>query len=193
MSDLDFSNASAQTGDLIPAGTVARLRMTIRAGNAGPGGWLTRSRSSDAIYISAEFTVMDGPAAKRKFWGNMTVDGGKRDETGRSLAAEITRATLRAILESARGIMPRDESPQAQAARRVPDYGAFDGIEFVGRVGVEPGKDGYKDKNKLDVVITPDKPQWKEHSDSVATATTTAAPVAAAATAATSAVPAWLK
>lgn len=204
MSDLyDLNTADSQMNrEVIPAGTLARVRMTIKPGNAGPGGWLTRSRTSDAVYINAEFVVMAGPHAKRKFWQNLTVDGGKLDDKGRSIAGNISRATLRAILESARGIKPVDTSPQAVEARKVPGFEAFDGIEFAAKIGVEPAKDQYQAKNFLDLVITPDKPTWSElmqqpsgAGPAQAPAPTASMPAAAAqaSKAPTAGQPAWLR
>lgn len=160
--NLDMNTAGEQLGgsEVIPAGTLAKLHMTIRPGGVGPEGWLTASKTSDAVYLNAEFTVMEGEFAKRKVWQNLTVAGGKLDERGQSKAAGISKATLRAVLESALGIHPKDESPGAQAARRVGSYGAFSGLEFAARLGVQEASGGYKPKNQIDIVITPDRPEW---------------------------------
>ena len=148
---MDFNDAESNSYDLIPKGTVAPLIMTIRPGSAGDGGWETKSRNSDYTYLNCEFTVTDGPFAKRKFWGNMMVghpEYGNGDNKP-TTAINMTRATLRGILESSRGIKPDDESEGAKAKRIVQGYGDFDAIEFVGEIGFEPGKDGYDDKNTL--------------------------------------------
>ena len=59
------------------------------------------------------------------------------DEQGSSIAGNITRATLRAILESARSIQPSDESDEAKRKRLVSGYGDFNDIEFVAKIGIE--------------------------------------------------------
>lgn len=202
--DLNGADPQADFG-LIPDGTVAKINMTIKPGGAGPEGWLTASKSSDAQYIAAEFTIVEGEFARRKFWGNLTVSGGQLNEKGESKGGNITRSTLRAMIESAFGINPKDESQQAQAARRLPGYGALSGIEFAARIGVEPAKGDFKAKNKLDVVITPDKPEWAQVMRRAATqpaAQTMAQPsrttmpspaVAAQAGKPAGAMPAWLQ
>lgn len=196
----DFNDAEAQRNrEVIPAGTLARVRMTIKPGSAGPGGWLTRSRTSDAVYINAEFVLLTGLHARRKFFQNLTVEGGKLDEAGRSIAGNISRATLRAMLESARGIKPDDQSAQAAEARRVPGYGAFDGIEFVAKIGVEPARGEYQARNSLDLVITPDKTGWSDlmqapaGSNPTPSSAPTPAVAAQAARPAAAATPAWLR
>jgi hypothetical protein len=79
--------------------------------------------------------------------------------------AENNRGKLRAILESARGIKPDDFSSQARAARNA-KLVDFDGIRFIGKIGIEKGgvkSDGngnYPDRNVLQFVITPDRKDW---------------------------------
>jgi hypothetical protein len=158
----DYNDADQQrSGELIPEKTVCKLMMTIRPGNAGPEGWLTDSASSDAQYLNAEFTVLEGPFVNRKLWQNMVVSGGKQNEKGQSIAGEITRSTLRAMLESARNIQPTDMSEAACVKRRVQSFSEFDQMIFVAKIGIEKGKDGYQDKNKIAVVITPDKKEYQ--------------------------------
>ncbi len=173
----DYNTADVGGGsfDLIPTGTIARVALTIRPGSEGEGGWLTQSKSSDAQYLNCEFVVLEGPFDKRKFWGNLTVSGGKVNEDGSSIAGNITRATLRAILESARGISPADESDEAKRKRLVQGYGDFNGMEFWARVGIEPARDQYAAKNKLAGAITPDKPEYGKSTDSTAQAGNSAA------------------
>jgi hypothetical protein len=156
----DFNDAEEQRGDLVPNGTVCLVSMTIRPGGIGQGGWLRKSGTSDAQYLDCELTVVDGPYARRKFWQNITISGGKVNEKGESIAANISRSMLRAILESARNISPADASEAALNARKVKGFEDFDGIRFVVKIGVEKGKEGYADKNKIACVITPDKKEY---------------------------------
>ena len=155
----DYNDADIGGGsfELIPADTIAKVNITIRPGGLGEGGWLTQSNSSDAQYLNCEFTVVEGDYAKRKFWNNFTVAGGKVDDQGNSKAGNITRATFRAVLESARGIDPTDESDQAKSKRLVNGYEDFNGLEFWAKVGIEPARGEYQAKNKLGNVITPNK------------------------------------
>jgi hypothetical protein len=154
----DFNNAQEQReGGLIPDGTTGVVHMTIRPGNSGEGGWLKRSKAGNSQMLDCEFTIVDGPHAKRKFWSLFTVEG---TTDGHAKAAEISASRLRGILESARGIRPDDESDAAKNARRVSSWGDFDGVRFVAKIGIEQGKDGYKDKNTLEAAVTPDRKAW---------------------------------
>jgi hypothetical protein len=159
----DYSDAPEQRENSpIPAGTVVTVQMTIRSGGAGDGGWLTRSKDGGCEMIDAEFVVVDGPHARRKFWERMVVTG---TTDGQNKAAEITRSKLRAMLESGRGIKPTDMSEAARRAR-VADISDFEGLRFIAKVGVEKGgprADGngdWPDKNRLDLVITPERKDW---------------------------------
>lgn len=186
----DFNNAETQReGGLIPDGTVATVHMTIRPGNSGEGGWLKRSKAGNSQMLDCEFTIVDGQFAKRKFWSLFTVEG---TTDGHAKAAEISASRLRGILESARGIRPDDETDAAKTARRVNSWGDFDGVRFVAKIGIEQGKDGYKDKNTLDAAVTPDRKAWTK-VEQVAKQQTMASPSIAAQAQAAAPVgkPAW--
>jgi hypothetical protein len=158
MSEFDFNTASEQRDyDVIPDKTVAVVQLKIRDGNAGPDGLLKRSKSGEAEGLDCEFTVVEGPYAKRKFFGFYVLSGAT---DGHIQAADITRSRLRAILESARGIKPTDVSEAAKQAR-VAELRDFDGIRFLARIGVEPAKGEYRAKNILLSVITPDQKEWR--------------------------------
>jgi hypothetical protein len=142
---------------VIPDGTIATVRMTVRPGSAGEGGLLRRSKDGKSEALDCEFVVLDGPFAKRKFWTLFTVAG---STLGHADAAKISESKLRAILESARGIRPDDKSDAAKQARCIQSYGDLNGLSFIARIGVEPPQDGYRAKNRLDRVITPDEKAW---------------------------------
>ena len=159
MTTHDFNDADPQRSfDVIPHDTVATVYVTVRPGSAGKGGWLRRSKDGESEALDCESVVLDGPYAKRKFWSLFTVGG---TTPGHAEAAKISNGRLRAILESARGIRPDDTSDTAKQARRIESYGDLNGLAFVARIGVEPPQNGYKAKNRLDHVVTPDEKAWK--------------------------------
>jgi hypothetical protein len=157
MFDLNTANKQTSGDSIIPDGTAVPVHATLRPGGAGDGGWLKRNRDGTCLMLDFEFTVLDGDFARRKFWSMLVVEG---ETEGQQKAADISRSRLRAMLESARGINPADESEKAVAARRVASLQDFDGLRFWAVVGVEKGKDGYKDRNVLKAVVTPDRKDW---------------------------------
>jgi hypothetical protein len=93
----DFNNAEPQrTREVIPADTIALIQMNIKPGDAGEEKWLKTSKDGTSRGLDCEFTLVEGEHAKRKFWSRFTVEG---ETDGQKTAADITRVTLRAILE----------------------------------------------------------------------------------------------
>ena len=168
----DFNDAGPQRSfDVIPDGTIVPVELTVRPGNAGEGGMLRRSKDGRSCQLDCEFTITEGEYFKRKFWALLTLEG---TTSGHAEAADISRRILRAILESARGIRHDDQSEAAKKAR-IAEYADFNGLRFLVRVGVEPASNGYKAKNTLDKVITPDEVAWRKLEQPPRTAASPAA------------------
>lgn len=169
----DYNDAPAQRSfELIPDGTIAPLLMVIQPGNEtefsdGYG----KLSDSGVIGLNVEVTIVDGPHKGRKLFDYMMIKG--EDTDGHNKAIEITRSRIRSLLESARGIMPGDESETARKSRQISGWGALDGIAFVGVIGIEKGKptnpndpkgDRYPDRNRIKGVITPERDEWQDVS-----------------------------
>jgi len=161
--------APQQSGDLIPDGTFAKVTMSIRKGGVDgmsevDRGLLKSSNQpgSDVRMVDAEFTVAEGTFARRKFWQNFTVQGGKLDEQGQSIGWKISKSQFRAMIDSALGLNPEDMSEAAKAKRVLRGLADLDGITFVAKIQVEPNRNpAYKDANKLDHVVLPTAPEWQ--------------------------------
>lgn len=157
----DFNDAEDQREyALIPPKTLAKVIMAIRPGGyddpsqGWTGGYATRSEKTGAIYLNAKFTILEGPFAKRVVFGLIGLSSPKGPEW-----SNIGRSFLRAILNSARGIHPVDNSPQAQSARRIKGFSDLDGVEFVARIDVEKDQNG-DDKNVIKAAIQPDHKEY---------------------------------
>jgi hypothetical protein len=154
----DYTDVPSQ---LIPDGTTATVSMHIRAGGAGEDGILKRSSSGECEMLDLEFTVLDGTYKGRKFWHNLLLSG---TTDGQKQMAAGNLGVLKAILDSALGLMPNDVSTEARARRTV-SLKQFEGMCFIAKIGEEKGgpkKDGgtYPDKNILAGAITKDKKDW---------------------------------
>ena len=162
--------APQQSGDLIPDGTFAKVTMTIRKGGTDgmsevDRGLLKPSNQpgSDVLMLDAEFTVAEGPHARRKFWQMFTVQGGKLDEQGQSIGWKISKSAFRAMIDSALGLNPEDMSEAAKAKRVLRGLADLDGISFVAKIQIEPSRNpAYRDANKLDHVVLPTAPEWQK-------------------------------
>lgn len=161
MSWSDFNSADDQTGfDPIPKGSLVKVRMTIKPGghdNASQGwtgGWATQNHNTGSVYLNCEFVVLEGKYSRRKIWSLIGLHSPKGPDW-----ANIGRAFIKAILNSAKGISNKDNSPAAQNARRINGLGDLDGIEFVARIDMQ--KDQYgEDKNIIKIAITPDHKEY---------------------------------
>ena len=106
----DFNDAEQQQSfDLIPKGTVATLRMTIKPGGhddasqGWTGGYATQSFETGSIFLACEFVILDGAYARRKMWSNVGLHSSKGPAWG-----NMGRTFIRAVLNSARNIQPQD-------------------------------------------------------------------------------------
>jgi len=166
----NFSDVEPQQScELIPDGTFAKVTMTIRPGGVDgqteiDKGLLKASTTpgSDVLSLDGEFTVVEGRHARRKFWYNFTVAGGKVDEKGASIGWNISKRTFRAMIDSALGLDPADNSEEAKAKRWLRGLADLDGITFVAKIAVEPNNDPrYRDQNKLDRPVLPNEKEWR--------------------------------
>ncbi len=158
----DFNSAEEQRSyDVIPKGTVAPVRMTIKPGGfddpsmGWTGGYAKRNDTTGAIYLDCEFVITDGKFAKRKVWSLIGLHSPKGPEW-----SNMGRSFVKAILNSARGIDPKDNSTEAQNKRRISGFADLDGVEFLAKIDV--GKDGRgDDKNEIRNAVTPDQKDYQ--------------------------------
>lgn len=176
MTFFDFNSAAEQSSyDLIPKGTVVRVRMTIKPGGyddpsqGWTGGYATRSMTTGSVYLNCEFVVLDGPFARRKMWSLIGLYSAKGAEW-----TNMGRTFIKAILNSARGINPNDSSPAAQNARRISGFADLEGIEFVGKVDWDKDQNG-QDKCVIKSAVTPEHKDYVAHMNG-ATAGAASAP-----------------
>lgn len=169
--NFDMNDAQPQvTGELIPDGTYAKVAMLLRKGGVDGAGDLDKGLlkpsnqpGSDVLSLDAEFTVVEGPHARRKFWQAFTVQGGKLDEEGQSIGWKISKSTFRAMIDSALGLDPDDMSEAAKAKRVLRGLSDLDGISFVAKIAVEPSRNAnYRDQNRLAHVVLPTAPEWQK-------------------------------
>jgi hypothetical protein len=163
--NFDFNTAGEQRS-VIPANTICILQMTVHSGGAGADGWLKLSADGASEGLNCEFTVTEGQYAKKKLWQLFTLRGTNPKHpkaAGYAEAGEISRNTIRAIIESARGINPKDQSDAAKAARNLPGgWAELDQMRFMARLGVRPPEGSYPAKNTILEVLTPDRTDWKK-------------------------------
>ena len=149
----DFNDAHSNS-DVIPKGTLAKVRLTIRPGgfddpSQGWTGGYAKRGATGAVYLDAEYTVVEGPYAKRKIWSLIGLYSPKGPDWGNA-----GRGLVKGILNSARGLDDKDNSAQAQARRRISGFAELDGIEFIARMDIGSDTNG-EDKNEVRSAVTP--------------------------------------
>ena len=149
----DFNSAQSN-GTVIPKGTMAKVRLTIRPGgfddpSQGWTGGYAKRGATGAVYLDAEYTVVEGAYAKRKIGSLIGLYSPKGPDWGNA-----GRGLIKGILNSARGIDDKDNSAQAQAKRRISGFAELDGIEFIARMDIGSDTNG-EDKNEVRSAVTP--------------------------------------
>lgn len=159
----DFNTIAAPAKDLIPDGTVVRVRLSIEAGGQAPEGLLTRTKNADMFYLHALLTVTEGPYANRTLHHRFAVRG--VDPQDRWALRGLQ--DLKRVLESARNIAPHDFSEEAKAKRRIQSYREFDGLIFPIKVGVKSGgaqdpssTRHYAPENCIKSILLPGSPEY---------------------------------
>jgi hypothetical protein len=191
----DYNGADPQSAafDLLPAGVLVRVRLTIRPGGAGPEGWLTQSKTSPAQYLNTESVLLEGPHAKRRIYTRIGIRG-KDGQGAEDSYANRGRALLRGILESARGVLAKDTSERARAARTIRSYGDLNGAEFLAKIGIDKDQKNPRDegRNVIAAAIGPDHTDYGRLMGGMAAmAQPVPPPAAPAPTPATSGAPSW--
>jgi hypothetical protein len=142
---------------LIPANTIAKARLVLKSGNDFSDPFLTRSKNGDSAYLNCEFVILEGPYAKRKIFDKIGVNGS-------DTWINMGKARIRAILESAKNINPKDMSESAMTARKINAFEELNGMDVVIKIGIESDRGGvYQDKNRVMSIVTPDNFAYKDY------------------------------
>lgn len=173
----DFNGAEAQQNafEVIPAGTLVKVRLTIRPGGVGPEGWVTQSRTSDAQYLNTEAVILEGAHAKRRIYTRIGLRG-KGAQGADDSYGNRGRSLIRGILESARGIASKDTSDRARAARTIRGYGDLNGMEFLARIGVDKDKTDPRDEGR-NIIAAAIGPEHADYARLMGAAPTAAQPM----------------
>lgn len=157
----DYNDADDQVSyELIPKGTLAKVVLKIKPGGfdhvgcGWTGGWATQSDKTGAVYLNGEFTIMSGKYAKYKVWSLIGLYSPKNAQW-----AQMGRSFIKGILCSAFNVSPKDNSPKAQQARQIHDFGDLDSVVFLARIDTEKQSDDTY-KNVIKTAITPDHKEY---------------------------------
>jgi hypothetical protein len=155
---MNFNDAEQQTEfGIIPANTIAKARLTIKAGNDFSDPFLTRSKNGESTFLNCEFTILEGQFARRKIFDKIGIQGSDQ-------WVNMGKARIRAIIESAKNINPKDMSEAAMTARKINSFDELNGLEMIIKIGIESDRGGmYPDKNRVLSIITPEHKFYAEY------------------------------
>jgi hypothetical protein len=149
---MDFNEAEEQ-GEytLIPANTIAKAALKLKYGEDPTNLYVINSGTSESSWLDCEWTILNGSYAGRKVFDKIGV-------SGHETFVKMGKTRIRAILEAARNISPKDTSPEAVKARQISSFRELDGLQVNIKIGVRTDKTGqYPPKNCVMLVITPDQ------------------------------------
>lgn len=150
MTGMDFSAGAGMQGntDLIPNGQLAWVIVNYRGAKTSP--------HTGTRYLDLELTLDDNqPFARRKFWTNVMdpMFIGNSEQARQMGMIAVTR-----MLEAGRGAGPNN-----QGGYVLQDYSQLHGLRVAVKIGIEPGKEGYADKNKVAEWLTPNPASSNGH------------------------------
>jgi hypothetical protein len=166
MATINLNDAAPQRDfAIIPPG-IYSATVKVRPGAAGPDNTLTRSNDGQCELLKYELIIDEGEHAKSHVFDQMVLRG---NTDGHAKAAEISMSRLRALVESARGIQPNDQSPQAREGRSLNSFADISGLRVIVKVGVEPERPNPKDpskpwpaRNNVERFLTPADVGWRQ-------------------------------
>lgn len=166
---IDLNDAKPQRDFELATPGIYLLRAKLKPGGAGEGGALRLSKNGCLEMIELECAIVGGEYAGQKVWDYISVNS-LADDASLAIsqeqidkyktAVDIGRTKLRALIESAREIDPKDDSAEAKKKRKLADYFDLDGLTFWVWLDIQQGKDGYRDKTVIDFIITPGSVEW---------------------------------
>lgn len=172
MSSLDLNQAPVQldTAPLIPVGTLVKVMLQVQPGSFGENGWLTRSPFTGSVYLKVQLKILEGDYKNRIIYERIGIQGTKQDDNGNDRWGTVGRSQLRAIIESAYGILPNDQSEAAQKRRQLSGFEALNGLVFAIKVGKEKKRPETDTQyNNMAKIITPDKADYRQVMGETAT------------------------
>lgn len=185
----DYSQApNQQMGDfdLIPDGTLAWAYFAVRPFNLDQGLIEKESQTTPGNkYLDCELTIAEGEFARKKVWTIIGVAGAEK-------FVNMGGAQIRAILECGRGAGPGNPAGYVIDD----DFGQFwdenrgAPLRVAVKIGIEKGKDGYKDKNTVKAFLSPN-PEASSHKDYLALMAGQTVAKPAASKPAAAAAPSW--
>ncbi|KDA02589.1 hypothetical protein [Hyphomonas oceanitis] len=152
--DLDNIDTSSTWRPNFLVGTDKPVWLKVSVQN---GGQLMPTKTGTGKNLVLRLTVKDAPKDVTYFSMHMLMEGNGSD--GHAAAIKGNMAILRAIVDSAYGNMPSDQSAEAASTRKLADFSDLDRLSFLAFIRNEQAPDG-KWYNRLGKIVTADMPGY---------------------------------
>jgi hypothetical protein len=158
---------------LIPAGTIAKVKMNIKRGGYDnkklncTDGYASFNAEKGYVFLEVKFVVLHGPYANKCMWTYIGLHSDKSEQ-----CANIARVFIKGIVSSARGLSLTDNSDQARTSREIKSLSELDGLEFVARIEIE--KRNSQERNIVKWAVTRDHSDYETLMNQQTTATLSA-------------------
>jgi len=157
----NFNDAEDQGNySLIPHKTIAKVQLFPKKGNhvteEFPDGYASKSKNGTSLYLTCEFVILSGEHKDRKVWGHIGLHSDNSPKY-----TDIGRSMIKAILESAYSIYPKDKSPEAEKQRQIKSFVDLDNLICVAEITINDKGD--QPRNEVKTIITPDHAKYHEH------------------------------
>ncbi len=159
---LNLNDAAEQSkgSRVLPPMSKVLVRLTIQtptADSVGSSPELTR-RAIGLEQLSTTLEVVTGSFTGAYFYHNFNIAGASTD--GHYKAIDISMRHIRALVEAARGVSPKDASPHATQCRMLQSWSELHGLIFPVQVDCKESEKGYIN-NIMKSVITVDDADYQ--------------------------------
>jgi hypothetical protein len=166
----DLNTASDRDFSPIPPG-IYRVKAKLKPGGVGEEEVLRLAKNLRTQMLDLQLTVVGGKYGGCKVFELVTVfaDLGnspelapidERQADNYKRTVNMGLAKLRRMLESAHEIAHDDESKEAQGIRRFSSLRTFDNLEYWAYVDIKGASNGFRERNVVAHVLTPDMSDW---------------------------------
>ena len=170
---IDFNAAEEQRDPIhgpVPAGSRVLLKLEILKPKNESQQMPFVAVSQKKLYMLwVRLTVHSGTYQGVKWTENWMLPEGSQQvqlTEKQKLACRISYSRMRGVIEAARGIDPKDKSPQANSRRVINDWLDLNGLVFPARVVVADDGREYNGRtiwdNQIARVITPEMEEYQE-------------------------------
>ena len=147
--------------ELIPVGTIAKVRMSIKRGgyNDMHVGWdddyAFKNEQTGSIYLNVKFSIIAGEYNGREIWGKIGLHSPKGEAWAR-----MGKTFIKGVLSSARGVGLFEKTPEAKKAHKLNSFLDIDEIVFIAQIDIERDPKG-GERNIIKRAITKDNKEYE--------------------------------